>query len=100
MQFTCILVVAFLTLLVCVSAGADYYKVLGIGRKATSSEIKKAYRKLRSARCHSYGHSRAVINLALLVIFLTVFLLQSQVPPRQKPFCRSFREIRGDSQRV
>ena len=42
----------FLYLLACalcfstVFGGKDYYKVLGLTRKATSAEIKKAYRKL------------------------------------------------------
>ena len=29
-----------------VSAGKDYYKILGVGRTATDREIKKAFRKL------------------------------------------------------
>lgn len=32
--------------LLLVSAGADFYKVLGVGRKASDPEIKKAYKKL------------------------------------------------------
>lgn len=34
------------SLLLLVSAGADYYKVLGVGRKSSDAEIKKAYKKL------------------------------------------------------
>ena len=29
----------------------DYYQVLGVGRKASSSEIKKAYKRL-ARKCH------------------------------------------------
>jgi len=32
--------------LVAAQAGEDYYKILGVGRKATAAELKKAYRKL------------------------------------------------------
>lgn len=40
LSFTC------LSLLLLVSAGADFYKVLGVGKKASDQEIKKAYKKL------------------------------------------------------
>lgn len=32
------------------SSGGDFYKVLGVGKDATESEIKKAYRKVKDAR--------------------------------------------------
>ncbi|KAG9049101.1 DnaJ- protein scj1 [Tulasnella sp. UAMH 9824] len=44
-------------LLVIVAAGADYYKVLGVGRSASDSEIKKAYRKLSRAHHPDKGGS-------------------------------------------
>ena len=34
------------TVLANVIAGADYYKILEVSKKATSAEIKRAYRKL------------------------------------------------------
>ena len=36
----------FVDLFLLTLAGADYYKILDVSRKATSAEIKKAYRKL------------------------------------------------------
>mmetsp|Transcript_4494 Transcript_4494/g.7987 ORF Transcript_4494/g.7987 Transcript_4494/m.7987 type:complete len:404 (+) Transcript_4494:53-1264(+) len=35
-----------LALLLCVSAGKDYYRILGVPRSANAQQIKKAYRKL------------------------------------------------------
>jgi DnaJ-related protein SCJ1 len=36
----------FLSILISVLAGSDYYKILDVSRKATAADIKKAYRKL------------------------------------------------------
>lgn len=43
-----LLFIIVLTIILCErgECGADYYKTLGVSRKATASEIKKAYRKL------------------------------------------------------
>lgn len=68
MQFTCILVAVLLTLLGSVIAGADYYKVLGVGRKATASEIKKAYRKLRYTFCNACKCVITVKLMSLLIV--------------------------------
>lgn len=39
-------VLSLLLLIVIVEAGRDFYKILGVSRKANTNEIKKAYRKL------------------------------------------------------
>lgn len=74
-----------LSLILLVSAGTDYYKVLGVGRKASDTEIKKAYKKL-SKQYHpdkKGGDKDKFVEVARgLLLCSSLLTCKSQVSPK------------------
>lgn len=74
-----------LSLILLVSAGTDYYKVLGVGRKASDTEIKKAYKKL-SKQYHpdkKGGDKDKFVEVARgLLLCSSLLTWKSQVSPK------------------